>query len=142
MSKSKTDKPAPDNPSQASARLKAAATVLGRLLNWSWNNPLLAGIIAGIVMWQHHVLDLARYDDEARPAILIAVVLGIMGSAVATALFYVLIQKSGTLFASLVTYAMPFIAIGWGLLAHEAIGLIQVGCLGLILVGVYVANRN
>lgn len=50
MSKSKTDKPAPDNPSQANARLKAAATVLGRLLKWSWNNPLLAGIIAGIVL--------------------------------------------------------------------------------------------
>jgi drug/metabolite transporter (DMT)-like permease len=100
------------------------------------------GIIAGVVMWQHHVIDLARYDNEARPAILIAIVLGIVGSAVATALFYVLIQKSGTLFASLVTYAMPFVAIGWGLLAHEAITLVQVGCLGLILVGVYVANRN
>ena len=102
----------------------------------------LIGIIAGIVMWQHHVIDLARYDNEARPAILIAVILGIVGSAVATALFYVLIQKSGTIFASLVTYAMPFVAIGWGLLANEPVTLAQMGCLGLILVGVYIANRN
>jgi drug/metabolite transporter (DMT)-like permease len=100
------------------------------------------GIIAGIVMWQHHVFDLVRYDEEARPAILIAVLLGIVGSAVATALFYVLIQRSGTLFASLVTYAMPFVAIAWGLLANEKVSGMQVGCLGLILVGVYIANRN
>jgi drug/metabolite transporter (DMT)-like permease len=102
----------------------------------------IIGVIAAIVMWQHHVVDLARYDNEARPAILIAVLLGIVGSAVATALFYVLIQKSGTLFASLVTYAMPFIAIGWGLLANEPLTLAQVSCLGLILAGVYIANRN
>ena len=44
--------------------------------------------------------------------------------------------------ASLVTYAMPFVALGWGLLAHETITMLQVGCLGLILVGVYIANRS
>ena len=100
------------------------------------------GAIAGIVMWQHNVFDLARHDNEARPAILIAVLLGIVGSAVATALFYVLIQKAGTLFASLVTYAMPFVAIAWGLLANEKVSGAQMGCLGLILIGVYIANRN
>jgi drug/metabolite transporter (DMT)-like permease len=100
------------------------------------------GLVAGIVMWNHNVFELIRYDGEARPAIFIAVLLGIVGSAMATALFYVLIQKSGTLFASLVTYAMPFVALGWGLLANETITFLQVGCLGLILVGVFIANRN
>jgi drug/metabolite transporter (DMT)-like permease len=100
------------------------------------------GLVAGLVMWDHNVFELIRYDGEARPAILIAVLLGIVGSAMATALFYVLIQKSGTLFASLVTYAMPFVALGWGLLANETITFVQVGCLGLILVGVFIANRN
>lgn len=50
MSKAKNDNPTPETPSQMRARLKAAATVLGRLLKWSWSNPLLAGIIAGIVL--------------------------------------------------------------------------------------------
>ena len=102
----------------------------------------VVGFVAGLVMWDHHVFELFRYDEEARPAIFIAVLLGIVGSAIATALFYVLIQKAGTLFASLVTYAMPFVALGWGFLANESITLLHVGCLGLILAGVYTANRN
>lgn len=70
-----------------------------------------------------------------------AVTLGLLGSAAATVLFYILIKKAGGLFASLVTYAIPIVAIFWGVLAHENIGLLQVGCLGIILIGVYLANR-
>ena len=69
------------------------------------------------------------------------VLLGIAGTAIATALFYMLIQRSGSLFASLVTYAIPIVAIFWGFLYGEDITVIQVGCLGLILGGVYLANR-
>lgn len=74
-------------------------------------------------------------------SILACVTLGIMGSAVATALYYSLIRRAGGLFASLVTYAVPVVAIFWGVLAGEKIGLVQVGCLGIILAGVYLANK-
>ena len=99
-------------------------------------------IPAAIVMWQHHVFDLWKYDEAARGSILLAVALGVVGSAIATALFYILIQKSGGLFASLVTYAIPVVAIFWGLLDGEDVGVMQIGCLGLILGGVYLANRK
>jgi drug/metabolite transporter (DMT)-like permease len=100
------------------------------------------GIIAGFIMWQQNVFELLRYDSEAVPAIGLAALLGIVGSAIATALFYLLIQKAGTLFASLVTYAMPVVAIFWGFLAHEEIMFLQIACLVLILIGVFIANRN
>lgn len=67
--------------------------------------------------------------------------LGIMGTAVATILFYVLIKRSGGLFASMVTYGIPFIALSWGLLAGETINGWQVLGLVIILVGVYVTTR-
>jgi len=73
---------------------------------------------------------------------LAAVVLGILGSAVATVLFYVLIKRAGGVFASLVTYGIPVIAILWGLLYGENITVIQVLCLGVILSGVYLANKS
>jgi len=57
-------------------------------------------------------------------------------------LYYVLIQKAGGLFASLVTYAIPIVAIMWGLLANEYISAAQIGCLAMILAGVYVASVN
>jgi drug/metabolite transporter (DMT)-like permease len=76
-----------------------------------------------------------------RQSIGACVVLGVLSSAVATALYYILIKKAGGLFASLVTYVIPVVAIFWGVLFGEQIGPLQVGCLGIILGGVYLANK-
>jgi drug/metabolite transporter (DMT)-like permease len=86
-----------------------------------------------------HQLDFS--DPGIRYAVWASVGLGILGSAVATALFYVLVQRAGGLFASLVTYGIPFIALFWGFVDGEKISWVQVGCLGIILLGVYLANR-
>lgn len=69
-------------------------------------------------------------------------VLGIFGTAVATVLFYVMLKNAGTVFSSMVTYGIPFVAIFWGALYGETITLMQIACLGIILVGVYVARRK
>jgi drug/metabolite transporter (DMT)-like permease len=69
------------------------------------------------------------------------VTLGVMGTGVATVLFFLLISKTGGIMASMVTYAMPVVAIGWGLLAGEQISLLQVLCMGVILAGVYIVNK-
>lgn len=68
--------------------------------------------------------------------------LGIMGTAVATILFYILIKRAGGLLASMVTYGIPFIALTWGRLAGETINLWQIVGLVIILVGVYVTTRK
>jgi drug/metabolite transporter (DMT)-like permease len=70
-----------------------------------------------------------------------SVILGILGTAVASILFYMLLKRAGSLFASTVTYGIPFIAVGWGLLAGETITMIQIGGLLVILAGVYIANK-
>jgi drug/metabolite transporter (DMT)-like permease len=100
------------------------------------------GILAGIVVWQQDVVSIAKYDPGATKAIVFAVLLGVVGSAIATALFYVLIKRAGGLFASLVTYAIPVVGIFWGILFNEEITLIQIGCLAIILAGVFLANKN
>ncbi len=71
-----------------------------------------------------------------------SVVLGVLGTAVASTIFYMLLKRAGALFASTVTYGIPFVAIFWGLIDNETITVWQVGCLGIILSGVYLANRN
>jgi drug/metabolite transporter (DMT)-like permease len=80
--------------------------------------------------------------SSIRWPLIAAVLLGVVASAIATALFYILVQKAGGLFASLVTYGIPFIAIAWGFIYGENITLLQIGCLGIILCGVYLANRK
>lgn len=68
--------------------------------------------------------------------------LGIGGTAIANVLFYILIKKSGPVFSSMVTYGIPFVALGWGLVYGEKAGWPQFISLSLILFGVYIANRK
>lgn len=98
-------------------------------------------IPTGIVLWQGNFLQLPFDDDATLLAVINSVMLGITGTAIATALFYVLVKKAGGLFASLVTYGIPFVAITWGFIFGENITMLQIGCLGIILCGVYLANR-
>lgn len=71
-----------------------------------------------------------------------ALILGILGTAIASILFYELMKKAGPLFASMVTYGIPFVGLFWGILDGESLGLLQIGCLLLILGGVYLANKK
>jgi drug/metabolite transporter (DMT)-like permease len=68
------------------------------------------------------------------------IILGVMGTAVASIIFYILVKRAGILFPSMVTYAIPFVAIFWGLLDNEAITAGEIACLGIILAGVFLAN--
>jgi drug/metabolite transporter (DMT)-like permease len=68
-------------------------------------------------------------------------ILGIFGTAIASVLFYVLMKRAGALFASMVTYGIPFVALFWGFLARETITTMQILCLLMILAGVWLANK-
>ena len=81
-------------------------------------------------------------DNVIQWAVLNTVVLGIAGSAIGTALFYLLVQQAGGLFASLVTYGIPFIALFWGFLDGEKITPVTIVSLVIILAGVFLANKK
>lgn len=69
-------------------------------------------------------------------------ILGALGTALASVWFYVLVKTAGSIFASLVTYGIPFIAVLWGLIFGEIVTVAEVGCLLIILAGVYLVNRR
>ena len=71
-----------------------------------------------------------------------ASLLGIGGPAIASILFYMLVKRAGAVFASMVTYGIPFVAVAWGLLRNEHINAHQLFCLLIILVGVYLVNKK
>jgi drug/metabolite transporter (DMT)-like permease len=97
-------------------------------------------IPTGFILWYQgfHLLNFKSVNVQY--SIWASVALGIAGSAIATALFYMLVKKAGMLFASLVTYGIPFIALFWGFIDKEKITWVQWLCLGIILFGVYLAN--
>ena len=85
----------------------------------------------------------ASWTDTAfLKASLASVILGVVGTAIAQILFYMLLKRTGVLFSALVTYTIPFVAIGWGIWYGETITAMQIACLVLILSGVYFANRG
>jgi drug/metabolite transporter (DMT)-like permease len=71
-----------------------------------------------------------------------AAVLGVFGTAIASVIFYMLVKRAGAVFASMVTYGIPVVAILWGIIYHEQVGWKQIACLAIILFGVYFANRT
>ena len=71
-----------------------------------------------------------------------AALLGILGTALASVIFYKLVKSAGAVFASMVTYGIPIIANIWGIIYGEEVGWKQFACLVLILLGVYIANRR
>jgi len=86
--------------------------------------------------------DLPLTDPGVIKGTLAATCLGVLGTAIATVLFYMLVKRASGIFASMVTYAIPFVAIGWGIYYKEHITLSQILCLLVILAGVYLANRK
>jgi len=71
-----------------------------------------------------------------------AAFMGIMGTAFAIILFYTLVKRAGGIFASMVTYGIPFVAIAWGIFYGEVYYFKQVVCLLIILFGVYWGNKK
>lgn len=95
-----------------------------------------------IILFISGFFQLPLEQHEYLMATLVSSVLGIFGTAIASVLFYMLVKSAGTLFASLVTYGIPFVAIMWGFIFLEPITILQVLCLGIILGGVYLVNRK
>ncbi len=96
---------------------------------------LLILILSGY--FHHSFSDLSFIKASSASA-----VLGIFGTAVASIMFYMLMKRAGPLFSSMVTYGIPFVAVAWGLYAGETITLFQMIGLLIILLGVYLANRQ
>ncbi|MBL4586815.1 MAG: EamA family transporter, partial [Flavobacteriales bacterium] len=68
-------------------------------------------------------------------------ILAVVGTTLAVLMFNKLIQSSGAVFASLVTYIVPIVAILWGALDGETINLWSIIGVGVILSGVYLVNK-
>lgn len=69
-------------------------------------------------------------------------ILGLIGTALAMILYYKLIQQTNAIFASVVTYLMPIVAVMWGILDGEKLTWIHAIGGVLILAGVYLIQMK
>lgn len=83
------------------------------------------------------------FVHEGWPVHLLALsALAVVGTAFAMLLMNSLIRYSSAIAASSVTYIIPVFAIMWGILDGEKITIHHLGCMGLVLAGVYLINMK
>ncbi|MEN8225003.1 MAG: DMT family transporter, partial [Bacteroidota bacterium] len=69
-------------------------------------------------------------------------ILAIMGTAIALIFFNQLIKMTSALFAASVTYMIPIVAIGWGIIDGESLEWNYLAWIFLILGGVFLVNTR
>jgi drug/metabolite transporter (DMT)-like permease len=98
-------------------------------------------IPALIYLWMGDFSQVSFRDPEVRVSIGFSLLLGILSTAIASVLYYMLIKRTGPVFSSTVTYGIPVVAIFWGMSFGEPIGISHLAGLILILAGVFLATR-
>jgi drug/metabolite transporter (DMT)-like permease len=81
-------------------------------------------------------------SDIVQSSMLYLVLLAIFGTGIAKVMFNRLVQISTPIFSSSVTYTIPVVALIWGMLDGEKLNIVQILATGIILLGVFLANRK
>jgi drug/metabolite transporter (DMT)-like permease len=100
------------------------------------------GPLAGLYFFSSGIELSVMQSSAGLTAMGYVLVLGILGTAIATVFFNKIIQLAGPLFTSSVTYFIPVIALGWGLLDGENLIIFQYLSMLAIIMGVYVVHRS
>jgi len=98
-------------------------------------------IPSAFILYMTGYFSMSFNDPHFQQATLASIVLEVIGTSIASILFYMLIKRSTIVFASMVTYGIPVIAVAWGVYFGESISLLQVGSLLIILAGVYIVSK-
>ena len=86
-------------------------------------------------------IDLVK-NLEVQTSLFYIIILSIFGSAFAKILFNKFVQIASPVFVSSVTYTLPIVAIMWGIYDGETITFTQFIASGIILLGVFLANKK
>jgi drug/metabolite transporter (DMT)-like permease len=69
-------------------------------------------------------------------------ILAIVGTALATVLYNMMIKRTNVVFAASVTYLMPVVSLMWGIGDGEVFEVVYLVWIFLILFGVYLVNKK
>ena len=137
------------------AMLIVVATILyafnGNMVKWFFveEKPLhisavsigMLGPGALIILFSSDFLSILKTHPQAGFSLGAVTILALMSTVFSSVVFFRLIQKTNAVFASTVTYLIPFIAVLWGLFDGESFHWFYLVCLIVILVGVYLTRK-
>ena len=100
--------------------------------------PITIYILLYFTPFLSHVSDFKTYSLEFGYVF----ILGVLGTSIATIVFYNLIKIKDTVFASMVTYLMPVVAIIFGVIDGEIINAVQLFGMILVMAGVFINSKK
>jgi drug/metabolite transporter (DMT)-like permease len=98
--------------------------------------------IALVILIQSNFFEVFQTHPKAVSSFGFIFLLAVFGTVIATILYFQLVHLTNPVFASLVSFLMPIIAILWGVLDGERITMIHLLGLMLILGGVYLTRMD
>lgn len=102
---------------------------------------VLFGPFSFFIFGTDSFIETIQTDDYAMRSLLAIVVLAALGTVLATMYFFRLLQRTNTVFASSVSYVIPLVAVGWGLIDGEPFSFTYFLSLVLILAGVHLTRQ-
>ena len=102
---------------------------------------LMIGIPAIIYLLFSDVPQTVMTHPEGWSSLGYASILAIFGTVISTIMFFQLVRLNNALFASMIAYIIPIVALGWGALDGELITTFHFLGMGLILAGVYLSRK-
>jgi drug/metabolite transporter (DMT)-like permease len=102
---------------------------------------VLFGPFSFFIFGTESFLNTVQTNDYAWRSLLAVFVLAALGTVLATMYFFRLLQRTNTVFASSVSYVIPLVAVGWGLIDGEPFRFIYFLSLILILSGVHLTRK-
>lgn len=102
----------------------------------------IVGFPCLIYLLTTNVLEVIQTHEHGWTSLGSVTLLAMAGTVMATILFFKLVQVTNPVFASLVSYLIPIIAILLGAFDGESITILHLLGMALILLGVYLTNRK
>ena len=100
-----------------------------------------AGLITGLTLLPTDFLS-RSFNEQNTGSLTALVTLGVVGSGLMSIFFNRVMQLSSPLFAASVTYLIPIVALGWGVLDGETIYAVQFAGMGVCLLGIWLINKS
>jgi drug/metabolite transporter (DMT)-like permease len=102
---------------------------------------LFAGLPSAVFLFTTDFLVVLDTNEEAWAGFWYIAILGVVGTALALALFNKLVLNTSVVISTSVTYLIPIVAVIWGFIFGESFTLMHAVFGAVILAGVYLVNR-
>lgn len=95
-----------------------------------------------IYLFYSDFFEVAQTHPDAMTSLGAITILSLAGTVIASIIFFKLVQMTSALFASMVAYLIPIIALGFGVFDGEQITIFHFFGMAMILFGVYITKRK